>query len=381
VSLVLYQEGIIVKRAAMKKEIQLPQIELTMEKVQVIGWLVQIGDRIEIDQPILEIESQKGIVEVPSTQSGIIRNICVAAGDTIGEKALLCVVTDDADEPIGELLAAPQNNTEASSTEKPNRVSVRTADGEATRATPASRKRARELTIDLSTIAGSGPEGRITVEDVEQAARDERKTRTDDNQLIPLTSARIALNAQMETSLAEIPQFHLARHMDVMALVVKRAGITFTHRLVRAVAAALAKHPALRSTINGAAIRVEPVSVAVAINSPNGLFAPAVRNADELPLERIAETVTDFRTRAESGRLRQQEMNDAPFAISNLGMFGVDFFHAFVFSGQTAVLGVGREVNGLAWMTLAVDHRVVDGAEAARFLETLQTEFRNGDAE
>jgi pyruvate dehydrogenase E2 component (dihydrolipoamide acetyltransferase) len=361
----------------MKKEIQLPQIELTMEKVQVIGWLVRVGDRIEIDQPILEIESQKGIVEVPSTESGVIRKFCVAAGDTIGEKALLCIVTDAADEPIGEIPAAPQNTIASSSTEMPSRVSVRSANGSSTRAAPAARKRAIELAIDLSTIAGSGPEGRVTLNDVEKAARNKLRARTDDNRLIPFTNARIALNAQMQKSLAEIPQFHVARQMNVSALLAKRAGITFTHRLVRAVAAALAQRPALRSTFERAGVHVQPVSVAIAISTPNGLFAPTLRDADQLSLERIAEKITDFRTRAQSGGLRQQEMEDGPFAISNLGMFGVDFFHAFVFSGQTAVLGVGRAVNGLAWMTLGVDHRVVDGADAAQFLETLQAEIRN----
>jgi pyruvate dehydrogenase E2 component (dihydrolipoamide acetyltransferase) len=365
----------------MIKEIQLPQIDLTAEKVQVIGWLVRVGDRIGIDQPILEIESQKGIVEVTSTESGIIRKFCVAAGNTIGEKALLCIVTDDANEPIGEAPAAPQKMIESNSTETPSRVSVPSANAPVIRAAPAARRRAVELAVDLSTIAGSGPEGRVTVEDVERTTNNQLMAKTDDSRIIPATNARIALNAQMQKSLAEIPQFHVARQMDVSALVVKRAGITFTHRLVRAAAATLAKCPAVRSTFERVGVRVQPVSIAVAMSTPNGLFAPALRNADELPLERIAEKIADFRMRAQSGRLRQQEMENAPFAISNLGMFGVDFFHPFVFSGQTAVLGVGRAVNGVAWMTLGVDHRVVDGAEAAQFLDTLQTEFRNRGAE
>jgi pyruvate dehydrogenase E2 component (dihydrolipoamide acetyltransferase) len=362
----------------MKKEIHLPQVELTMEKVQVIGWLVRVGDRIEIDQPILEIESQKGIIEVESTQAGILRKLHVAAGDAIGEKTLLCVVTDDANEPIGESPAPLQKTSE--STENPIRVSAPSAGGNTTRAAPAARKRAKELGINLATFVGSGPDGRITVEDVERTARG-GKSGKEDGELIPLSSARIALNAQMQKSLAEIPQFHIARQMRVKSLIEKRSGITFTHRLVRAVAATLAKHPALRSTMDGQALRVQPVSIAIAIETPNGLFAPALRKADELSLDRIAEIMTDFRTRAQDGRLRQQEMQDAAFAISNLGMFGVDFFHAFVFHGQTAVLGVGQTVKGVAWMTLAGDHRIVDGAEAAHFLETLQTELGDGGPE
>ena len=124
---------------------------------------------------------------------------------------------------------------------------------------------------------------------MELAANNKRSAPTDQTQLIPFTNARFALNAQMQKSLAEIPQFHIARRMDVTALSEKPPGITFTHRLVRASAASLTKFPSLRSTIDGAALRVQPVSVAVAISTPNGLFAPALRNADELSLEHIAE--------------------------------------------------------------------------------------------
>ena len=191
----------------------------------------------------------------------------------------------------------------------------------------------------------------------------------------PLPALRIALNAQMLKSLAEIPQIHVTRQMDISSLTIKAEGITFTHRLVRAAAAALVKHPALRTIIEGNRVKTEPVSVAVAMDTPHGLVAPVVRGAENLSLNQIGEMIRDFRARAELNALRGEELRNGPFAITNLGMFGVDLFSAFVFHGQTAVLAVGRAADGKAWFNLAVDHRVVDGAEAARFLETLQKEI------
>jgi pyruvate dehydrogenase E2 component (dihydrolipoamide acetyltransferase) len=183
----------------------------------------------------------------------------------------------------------------------------------------------------------------------------------------------------MQKSLAEIPQIQVRRRLDVAPLLKKEGGATFTHRLTRAAAAAVARHPALRTSFDSNRIRVEPVSVAIAMDSPHGLVAPVVRNADKLSLPQISAALTELRGKAEANLLRRAELIEAPFAISNLGMLGVDQFDAFVFHGQTAVLSVGRSVTEggktLAWFGLAVDHRVVDGAEAARFLETLQLEI------
>jgi pyruvate dehydrogenase E2 component (dihydrolipoamide acetyltransferase) len=185
----------------------------------------------------------------------------------------------------------------------------------------------------------------------------------------------MALIAQMQKSRAEIPQFHVARRLEVAPLMTKTDGITLTHRLVRAAAAALVRHQALRTVIEGDRVKVEPISVAIALDTPRGLVAPVVRKADTLSLDEISRRTKELRSRAEAGTLRREELNEAPFAISNLGMLGVDFFQPFVFHGQTAVLAVGRAVDSHAWFCLAADHRVVDGAEAARFLETLQQEI------
>lgn len=366
----------------MQKNILLPQVELTMENVKVIGWLVKVGEHIKPDQNILEVESQKGIVEVPTPESGIVRKLCVQPGDSIKEKALICILTDTAAEPVSEV-------EQASSLfipERPNKLEAcSTSEATGIKAAPAARKLAKDLGIELAIVKGTGPGGRITVEDVQSVAAvcDRRpsvelgghRPPLQQGDWTPLPQSRLALIAQMQKSLAEIPQFHVARQMDVKPLTVKAEGITFTHRLVRTVALALVKHLTLRTMFADNKTKVESVSVAVAMDTPRGLVAPVIRNADTLSLAQIVATTKDLRTRAEAGTLKREELTNAPFAISNLGMLGVDFFNAFVFHGQTAVLAVGRAVDGKAWFSLALDHRVVDGAEAARFLETLQQEI------
>ena len=242
---------------------------------------------------------------------------------------------------------------------------------------------AKELKVDLSEITGSGPGGRITEEDVREGHSSLSGNSTSESgEWTPLSSARLALIAQMHKSLAEIPQIHLSRQLDVTNLSRQTDGITFTHRLVAVVARALSEHPALRTMIKDGKTKVEPVSVAVAMDTPRGLVAPALRQADQLSIMDISAAIKELRDRALSYGLQRQELTNAPFAVTNLGMFGIDFFNAFVFHGQTAVLSVGRMVDAndgtkAAWFGLAADHRLVDGAEGARFLETLQTEIRN----
>ncbi len=368
----------------MQTNVLLPQVELTTESATIAKWLVAEGDHVRAEQPLLEVETQKATSDVPSPAAGFVRQLCVKEGDPVSANALLCILTDAADEPLELRSSEHASHTAVQPTSSPARLVL---DELPAKATPAARRVARELGVELSGIAGMGPGGRITEEDVRRVAAVAAPPASRDgtqaaDSWTPLPAARVALIAQMQKSLAEIPQIHLQRQMDVSRLDQKADGITFTHRLIVAAAAALAKHPALRTVIKEDKVKVEPVSIAVAMDSPYGLIAPAVRAADQLSVEQVAATVKELRDKARNNTLRREEITNAPFALSNLGVFDVDFFNAFVFHGQTAVLSVGRMTDDdggnrkLAWMGLAVDHRVVDGAEAARFLQTLQAEIQ-----
>jgi pyruvate dehydrogenase E2 component (dihydrolipoamide acetyltransferase) len=361
----------------LQTDVLLPQVELTMESAIIAKWLVAVGDRVRAEQPLLEVETQKATTDVPSPAAGYVRKLCVKEGQTVGEKALLCILTDGPDEALRDA-PAPAAAAAAGSAAASAATTATSGPAAPIKASPAARRLAKELGVDLTVVTGTGPDGRITEEDV-GAASSSKRTRSSTSAsgewtILPRT--RLALIAQMQRSVNEIPQIHLRRKFDVTPLCAKAAGVTFTHRLVVAGAAALRQHPSLRTAIDGDKVKVLPVNVAVAIDSAHGLVAPVIRNADALLLEQVAAAMKDFRERAETNALRRDELvGDAPFAISNLGMLGVDQFDALVFHGQTAVLSVGKSEDGFAWIGLAVDHRVVDGAEAARFLQTLQAEI------
>lgn len=357
----------------MQTLVLLPQLELTMENVRVVALQVKVGDNVVAEQPLIEVETEKAVSPVPAPKPGFVRKIFVNAEDQLRANAPVCILTDTADELFEDSTGQSAAGSESKKAESTQPSAPDAADTPGIKAAPAARKLAKELGVELGAIIGSGPGGRITVEDVQRTnAAASAKTAPGWK---TLSAPRLALIAQMQKSLAEIPQFHVARHLDVARLLAKTEQITFTVRLVRCVALALEKHPRLRTVLAGDKIRVEPVSVAIAMETPRGLVAPALRAARLTNQEAIAADLKSLRTMAEAGTLRREELVDAPFAISNLGMFQVDFFSAFVFHGQTAVLAVGRAADGKAWFNLAADHRVVDGAEAARFLETLQQEI------
>lgn len=362
----------------MQKTVRLPQVELNMERVQVVRWLVDIGDLVAVDQPILEVETQKATVEVPSMGAGFVRRKCVSETDEIGEGAVLCVLTDNAEDPFEEPGDAGQTRTAGAEARRANATAVGAKPARIVPAAPAARRLAKELGIDLTVVHGSGPEGRVTEGDVRACAHGRDGAATGDWK--PIAAVRRALNDQMERSLREIPQFHLRRDMDVSTLMAAPSGTTFTHRLIHCTAKALKRHPALRTSIAHDKVKELPIDIAIAMQAPSGLVAPVLRNVDQRSLTEIAAEVRSLAQRA--GELKREEVSDAPFAISNLGMFGIDSFDAFLFYGQTAVLAIGKtrgDGDGctVASFSLALDHRVVDGVEGARFLAALQEEIND----
>lgn len=372
----------------MQKIVYLPQVELNLESATVLDIHVEEGEFVEIDQVILEVETQKATVDVPSSESGYLRKILVATDDEITFNDPLAILTDKPDEPfevpIPQGESGEKGNKEALSADVGPGEPVYQEEIKEIRAVPAARKLARKMGLELHQIQGSGPRGRITVKDVEaQASSVEREGTKDGGEWVSLPPSRKTLVKQMERSLAQIPQIYISRNIDVSPLFEKKEGAGFTPRLIEAIGKALVHHPKLRTSIDGYKTRVEPVSVAIALNTTHGLVAPVIRNTDQLSSEEIATRLSELHSRAEKNRLGLDEITNGPFALSNLGKYHVDHFTPFVFHGQTAVLAVGQaktENSGgkiTAWFTLGADHRVVDGVDAALFLETLQKEINN----
>jgi len=374
--------------AASVQIVLLPNVELNMESVTVTNVFVKAGDRVAEGQALGAVETQKANIEIDSPYAGFVHEVFIVEGEEIGEKAPVCSIGEAAPEvPVAGTKAKPVPVVSAPAI-PPSADPVPAVEGKV-RASPVARNVAKSLGLDLRQITGTGPSGRITRADVEAVhakgagAPSVSKTRPPSPPLSgdwqPFPPVRAALIAQMEAG-RNIPIFSVSRQFDVTALVRREPGITFTHRLVCCLGHALALHPALRTSMEAGRFRIEEVSVAVAMDTATGLVAPAVRNPQNLSLAEVAATVQLLKARADAGQLKRADYERAPFALSNLGMLGVDVFQPSVFHGQCAVLGTGRAVDGaagrkVAWFTLACDHRAADGAEAARFFQTLQQEI------
>lgn len=370
------------------RTILLPNVELNMESVTVTDVFVKPGDRIEVGAALAAVETQKANIEVNAEEAGFVHEVFIAVGQEIGEKAPVCSLGDASPgaapsapsaapepEPAPEPDVPPAGGITAP---PPAGVSV---EGKV-RASPLARKMARDRGLRLDEVPPTGPNGRIMRRDVEAFAGQTvsgaaAAAAAETGGWRAFDGARAGLVAQMEAAARTIPVFSLTRQMDVTPLLRKEEGITMTHRLVVCLGAALAEHRALLTTIEGGRFRLEEVSVAVAMDSKSGLVAPAVRGAHLARAGLVAAEVRALKARADEGRLKRADFERAPFALSNLGMAGIDQFQPSVFAGQCAVLGVGRATEGaagrrVAWFTLACDHRAVDGAAAARFLQDLQ---------
>jgi pyruvate dehydrogenase E2 component (dihydrolipoamide acetyltransferase) len=255
---------------------------------------------------------------------------------------------------------------------------------------PRARRLANQHGIDLSRVAGTGPGGRVTEEDVHHVVNGV-PTEQPQPQVIPLTGMRGAIARRMVQSLQTAAQLTLVSEADVTELVKRRESLlqqfdlTYTDLLIRAAALALPKHPRLNAAVVGEEIHVlADINIGVAIALDDGLVVPVVRNADRKPLRAIAAEVAEFVRRARSSKLAMAEITGGTFTITNLGGFGIDAFTPILNPPEAAILGVGRIVerlnrrnSDLVWhqmmvLSLTVDHRAIDGAPAAAFLQTLR---------
>ena len=322
----------------MAAAVVLPKMGLTAEDGEIVRWLVQVGEPVRAGQPLVEVETYKATVEVEAPADGVLRRV-LAAGTTVPGGAPIGIVAGQ-DEDIGGLALW----------------------GEATErvvASPAARKRALELGVDLAALAGASPGGRIGLEDVERAA----------DATVPATGRRVPLNsmrraiAELMTLSASVPQFTLEATAEV------GSAESLSDLVVVACARALREHPGLRASFDGDAIvEHEDVNVGIAVSVERGLLVPVLRQADRLSLPELRAERERLTAAAHAGRLSAADLTGATFTISNLGPLGVERFRALVVPPQAAILAVGAAVNGRLALSLSCDHRVVDGAPAARFL-------------
>jgi pyruvate dehydrogenase E2 component (dihydrolipoamide acetyltransferase) len=401
----------------MTTEVKLPRLGQGMEAGTIVKWLKSEGEPVKKGEPLYELDTDKVTQEVEAEADGVLLKIAVASGEvqvgsTIavigkeGEEVAVEAARDEAPQSAEKPAQAPRREPEreeerrASATGEPAEAAPSRSNGRI-KASPLARRIARERDIDLALISGTGPDGRIVAEDVERAAAGAAAPAapsapvvSGEIETIPLTSIRRTI-ARRLTAAWEAPVFQLTVSADMTRSndLVSRARelnpdvrITVTDVLTKVCAMALIRHRGVNAQYTEDALQIFPsANVGIAVAAPQGLVVPVVRSAERLSLAELAQARTAVVGRARDNKLQQGDLEGGTFTISNLGMFGVEQFVAVINPPQAAILAVGATeerpvarggevvVRPMMTMTLTVDHRAVDGAQAADFLRTVKT--------
>jgi pyruvate dehydrogenase E2 component (dihydrolipoamide acetyltransferase) len=368
---------------------------MMMVEGTVVRWLAEDGASVEKGEDLLEIETDKVIQTVSAPVSGVVKQVATE-GQVVPVLQVLGYILSANEVAVEPEEQSPQPTSLPPSTAcaaQPSRP--RAAEG--IRSTPIARRMAAQHGIDLATITGSGPGGRIVEADVQAAIEKATATGPQRRVLrrIPLTGRRGVIARRMMDSLAKRAQLTIVREIDVTELVETREAlvarapelgvrVSYDAFLAKALATALTEQPILNASIESDEIVVwEGVNVGIAIATPAGLVVPVVGNADTRPLVEIALAIEDFSTRAADGKLLPDEMSGGTVTITNMGLFGVDLFTPILNPPESAILGIGRiaprpfvvderlAVHPTLHLSLTWDHQVADGAEAGQLLGRL----------
>ena len=403
----------------------------TMSEGLLVKWLKRAGDSIASGDILAEVETDKAVMELENYEDGILLHVAVKEGERVAVNALIAVVGEKG-EDISALLseatsATPERAEEATEKEMATSVQPAAPSAEAAAAhkqelpparpavprdssaeanervkvSPLARRMAAENGISLHGLTGSGDGGRIIKRDVlaaEHAAPAERGLASEvplakEGERVELSQMRLTIANRLSQSKFSAPHFYLRMEVEVSALVTARkqlnerseVRISFNDMILKATAQALLQHPAINSSWQDDHIYAySHAHIGVAVAVPDGLLVPVVRHADQKSLTQIASEVSTLATQARERKLQPQQWEGSSFSISNLGMYGIDDFTAIINSPNAAILAVGAildrpvvDKEGIRagksmCLTLSCDHRVIDGASGAAFLQTLK---------
>ncbi|MFN2240333.1 MAG: dihydrolipoamide acetyltransferase family protein [Thermoanaerobaculia bacterium] len=431
-------------------EIIMPKMGDAMTEGKVVRWYKKQGDTVKKGEPLLEIETDKVNLDLEAEEDGPLGEILVQEGSMVDVGTVLAMIGGEAPakgakkkEPApeekekGELTeAAPEEKGEPKKEaeprdEKPARddaakkpapekkvekseAPAPVGDGKHVRSSPLARKMAGELGVDIASISGSGPSGRVIAADVKKVAEGggkpaaapsaqaapaaEKKAALPEyrqlkDETIPLTTMRRTIAKRLVESIGPIPHFFLTIEADVTELQKVReqlsdisgAKLSINDFVVRATALAIHHHPIVNASFTAEAIEQHGnIHVGIAVATPEGLITPVIRDADQKGVDAIAAEVRDLAGRARNRKLRPDEYQGSTITISNLGMFGIEEFTAVINPPNAAILAIGAalekpvvvkgriRVREMMRITMSCDHRVVDGAAGAQYLQTLK---------
>ena len=381
-------------------KVVMPMLGWTMKEGTIVTWLKKEGEEVEKGEPLLEIETGKVLKDIESPGTGILRKILIPEESTVPVTEILAIIAEP-QEDIPDL----QNMIEKAKVllESPEAVSVEKSDERVVKKhpvkikiSPAAKKIAEKNNIDFNRITGTGPNGRIVRKDVFQVI-EMTKYMPKVKEVIPLTGIRKMTADRLSFSYRTAVHVTITMAMNMLEMVNLRhkllpeienkvqSRVTYTDMLVKVLAQTLEEYPILNSTLEDEEIKIlEDINIGIAVDTGIGLVVPVVREANKKSLTEIALLTKKLIEKARSGNLALNEATGGTFTITNLGMFGIDQGTPIINPPEIAILGVGRiaekpvvidgrvEIRPMMNITLSFDHRVIDGALAARFLQNMK---------
>ena len=430
----------------MATKVIMPKLSPTMEEGQISRWLKKEGDKVSMGEPLAEIDTDKATMEMQALANGVLRKILINEGQSAPLGQLIAVIGEP-NEDIAALLSeapaaaakpqeekkpepekapeqpapAPQAKAAAVSAQQQPQPRVdngrqpqpaASSDSGRMIVSPLAARMAAEAGIDLRSLQGSGPGGRIIKKDIEAVLSQPKAEAAAPLRLVqspqvgasgyrdePASEIRKVIAKRLVTSLGPVPHFFLTTDIEMDRAAEMRRGInaldpdlkiSINDIIIKVTAAALMQHPAVNASFQEKIVRYyEHADIGVAVAIEDGLITPVVRAADQKSLSQIAAEVRELAERARSRKLKPEEYTGATFSISNLGMFGIDEFTAVINPPEGGILAVGAMtpkpvvrdneivIRQMMRVTMSCDHRIIDGATGAKFLQTFKKILEN----
>jgi pyruvate dehydrogenase E2 component (dihydrolipoamide acetyltransferase) len=413
-------------------EVLMPQMGESITEGTITKWLKKVGDSVQRDEPIFEISTDKVDAEIPSPVAGVLSEIKVPEGATVTINTVVAVIGDAAGKPVAPAAATKPSVPAAAAPSAPVAPTPAASEGERVRSSPLVRKIAKDNNVDLSQIAGTGASGRITKTDIvghlEQGAKPVTAApvaaaastppipaptakpaapQPQPGELVPMSKMRSIIAQRMVESKHTSPHVHTVFKVDMTRIVKlrekekskyeQRNGVKLTYMpfITRAAIAALRKHPIVNGSIEGDAIRYNKnINVGIAVALEWGLIVPVIKQAEEKNFLGIARAIVDVAERARGKKLAPDEISGGTFTLTNSGIFGEQFGMPIINQPQSAILGIGGlnkeaevltdkdgndsiAIRSIQRFTLGFDHRIVDGADAGKFMSDFKAYLEN----
>lgn len=405
----------------------MPKLSPTMDEGVVARWNKKEGDYVAAGEVLLEITTDKATVEHSALDEGWLRKILIPEGKSAHVNQPIAIFTEEESENIEEYKPEGETPKEEVKMEAPAAAEKEEKEAPPTptpafsqpafvpepplemkkpmpqlpqegrvRASPLAKRLAKKRGLDLMTVKGTGPGGRITSKDLERAqpaglvtfGREEAPTIAPGTyEEIPLTPMRKTIARRLQESKSFIPHFYVKQVVNAEPLITLREQlkalelkVTYNDLIIRASALALRQHPEVNrgfNSVNQTIIQFKTIDISVAVTVEAGLITPIIRHADYKNVGQISNEVRSLAEKARKGKLQEHEYKGGSFCVSNLGMYGITEFTAVINPPQAAILAVGGIENKQLVLTLSADHRVIDGAVAAQFIKTVQHILEN----